>query len=264
VLGVDRDTPQRDVVQALGGIDVIVHLAGVAHRRADADELTATNERWPLQLYRAASEAGVKRFVWLSSIKVLGEVSTRPLLVDAPYAPEDPYAHSKMVAEKALVDAAAVASTQLAIVRPPLIYGPGVKANFLALLKLARLSHLGLPLPLGAARAPRSFVGVRNLVDLIILLTERGNGIYHVSDPEDLCVVDLFSRLGGRAGLMLPVPSAVMRRMAIYTGQLSVYQRLFESLQLDQSATLAALDWQPPVGATQQLEETMAWYLSSS
>jgi UDP-glucose 4-epimerase len=200
----------------------------------------------------------------LSSIKVLGEVSARPLTVDAPYAPADAYGRSKMEAEKALLDAARVGGTELAIVRPPLVYGPGVKANFLMLLRLVRLNRLGLPLPLGDARAPRSFVGVRNLVDLIAALATRGSGVFHVSDPEDLSVVDLFARLGGRSGLMIRVPGAAMRRMARWTGQQAIYLRLFESLQLDQSATRATLGWQPPLGVGQQLEETMTWYLQSS
>jgi len=262
-LAIHRDTPESETVEALRGLDVIIHLAGVAHRRTSASELMSTNQHWPLRLYRAAIAAGVPRFVWLSSIKVLGEVSPRPLTGDAPYAPIDAYGRSKMEAEKAMMAAAREGGTELAIVLSPLVYGPGVKANFRLLLKFARLSRLGLPLPLGAARAPRSFVGVRNLVDLIGVLTRRGRGIYHVADPEDLSVVDLFGYLGGRRRLMVSIPRVIMCRVAGLAGWYSLYQRLFESLQLDQSATRTALGWQPPFGVEQQLEETMAWYLRS-
>ena len=243
--------------------DVIIHLAAMAHRHASAAELMATNQQWPQRLYRSAIMAGVPRFVWLSSIKVLGDVSSAPLPVDADYAPTDAYGRSKMEAEHAMIGAAETGSTELAIVRPPLVYGPGVKANFLRLLRFARLSRLGLPLPLGAARALRSIVGVRNLVDLIALVARQGSGIYHVADPEDISVVDLLAQLGGRRRLIVPVTGRAMRRMAGLIGKQSIYQRLFEPLRVDQSATRSGLGWQPPFGIGQQLDETMAWYLRS-
>ncbi len=253
-----RCDPDREPNPGLfAGVDAVVHLAGIAHRTASIEELTRVNERWPVALYRAASRAGVRRFLWLSSIKVLGDVSTRPLVPTDPYSPGDAYACSKVRAEQALLEAAAVEPATLTILRPPLVYGPGVKANFRTLLTLAGLSRWGLPVPLARAQAPRSLIGVRNLCDLMV--TALGHaGIYHGADARDLTVAELLRRLGARVLVPLPVPAA--RRLAKLSRLEAYYQRLFEPLQVDQRQTEQQLGWRPPHSITEELEETLRWF----
>jgi nucleoside-diphosphate-sugar epimerase len=247
--------------RAMEECDAVFHLAGIAHRRASPDELTRVNERSPAALARAAGSAGVPGFVWLSSIKVLGETSSAPLPVTAPQAPADPYAASKAAGERLLQAAAAEHSSRVCIVRPPLVYGAGVKANFLALLSLARLGQHGVPLPLGQARAPRSLLGVTNLCDFLLRAAVAGRGVLHVADAEDLCVAQVLELLSqGRKIRLLNVPERTMQQVLALFGREQVYQRLFQPLQLDTSSSFADLDWQPPVNSAVLLNETMAWY----
>ena len=248
-----------DWAQGLEGIDLVVHLAGVAHRRAPLDELLAVNERWPVTLFEAASAAGVADFVWLSSIKVLGDTSEQPLRATDAYRPADEYAESKMRSEIKLLDIAPASKTVLSIIRPPLVYGPGVKANFAALIRLAQRCGRGLPLPLGAATAMRSLIGVANLCDLMVTVPGH-SGIFHGADAEDISVVKLLEALGARHARLLPLPASLLRGLAALTGQRGLYGKLFQPLQIDQRATLSALHWQPPLTMAEQIEETVAWY----
>ncbi len=248
-------------VAPLESVAVCYHLAGIAHRSASAEQLRAVNEEAAVRLASAAGQAGVGRFVMLSSVKVLGDVSRAPLPETAAYAPADAYGASKMRAEQRLK--ALELGDRLTIVRPPLVYGPGVKANFLALLKLAALAGRGLPLPLGAARAPRSFLGVANLCDFLLELTRRKNadGILHVADARSLCVAELLELLNEGQRLRLwRFPEPLMGTLLRGIGRGAVHQRLFESLELDSSATRARLDWVPPHDSGRLLRETMAWY----
>lgn len=254
-----------DLVNALGGVDVVYFLAGVAHRplsAADADVLTAVNVTAPLRWLRAADAAGVRRFVWLSSIKVLGDRSARPLDVNDPYQPGDAYAHSKATAERRLRELSLNQAT-LAVVRPPLVYGPGAGGNFAALLRWAARP---IPLPLARATAPRSMVSVVNLCDLLVLLGRREGGVFHVADEEDRSVAGLLGdvrRLLGRRPNLLAVPKAVMRRGAALAGRESWYQKLFEPLQVNTAATRETLNWSPPQSAAAALEEAVAWLQTS-
>jgi UDP-glucose 4-epimerase len=240
-----------------------VHLAGIAHRQASVAELEATNVLWPEKIFQACGAAGVESFLWLSSIKVLGDVSEAPLAIDAPYRPVDDYARSKEQGERALLKRAEIQSTELQIVRPPLVYGPTVKANFLALLKLAAWSRRGLPLPLGSARAPRSFVGVDNLCDLLIHLTGQRGGVYHVADARDLSLVELLTLSGARRRMLWPLSPRLLEWLAGCLAQKANYQKLFKPLQVDQSATLDRIGWQPPCAIEEQLGETVAWFRAS-
>ena len=246
-------------------IDVIVHLAGLAHgdsREASAPQLLQVNAQQSYRLYQAAAAAGVRRFVWLSSIKVLGERSSAPLSADAPLRPEDAYARSKAEGERLLLAAAdAAGAPQLAILRPPLVYGPGVGANFLRLLRLAQSR---LPLPLGGADAPRSMVGIDNLVSVLEVLTHRGSGIFHVSDGEDWSVAHWLHQLGSamqRAPRLFFVPPAVLRGLARMVGRGSVAARLLDPLQVDSTTSNALLNWQPVSDVQAQLEATVRWFL---
>ena len=255
----DSQSSVTDWAQRLEGVDLVVHLAGLAHRRAGRDELLTVNERWPVTLFEAASVAGVTDFVWLSSIKVLGDSSEQPLREADAYRPADEYAESKMRAEIKLLDIAPTSATSLSIIRPPLVYGPGVKANFAALIRLAERCGRGLPLPLGAATAKRSLIGVANLCDLIVTVPGH-SGIFHGADAEDISVANLLLSLGARPDRLLAVPASFGRRLAQLTGQLSLYGKLFRPLQVDQRATCEALRWRPPLTMAEQIEETVAWY----
>lgn len=263
----DLDSSNRLWVDALTGVDCVYHLAGVAHRRGGADELAQINVEAPVRLFQASMTAGVGRFVWLSSIKVLGDVSARPLKESDPYAPADAYGQSKVDGERRLLDLAGVSRgdapaghTGLVILRPPLVYGAGVKANFRSLLRLADLARRGVPLPLGGAQAPRSLVGVKNLCDCLLRCAAVGTGVLHVADARDFSVAELVRILAPDARLWKVTPG-VMGALLGALGRSAIQQRLFEPLQVDQAASNLALGWQPPHPSEELLQETMTWYL---
>ena len=249
----------------LANVDLCYHVAGMAHHEAlsdaDGSRLRAFNVTLTERLYRAALGAGVGSFVWLSSSKVLGDGSTSPLPVTAPYAPVGAYAKSKMLGEQALLSCAQ-AQTRLCIVRPPLIYGPGVGANFLSLVQLA----LGRwPVPLGQARGLRSFVGVANLCSALVQCAKAPAGTYHVCDAQPLSVADLIAGIQAAAnhqGRLLNVPAGLLRLALQCVGRGAVYERLFGSLLLDASDSCRRLQWQPPYSSQAQLQETVSWYRS--
>ena len=171
----------------LRGADIVYHLAGIAHEsaaRARQADFMAVNHGLTLSLYQASAAAGVPAFVWLSSIKALGETAATPLGVDAPRAPQGSYARSKAQAELGLLRASQAGGPRLTIVRPPLVYGPGVKGNFARLLKLCASPW---PLPLAGACAPRALLGLDNLVDLLIHLAQPVNPptFIHARDDEE-------------------------------------------------------------------------------
>jgi len=248
--------------KALEGVDVVFHLAGIAHRQAAGEELERINSQSPTLLAKAAQSAGVESFVWLSSIKVLGESSVEPLSEAADYAPADLYARSKTRGEQNLRELPVHSGFRLSIVRPPLIYGVGVKANFLALLSLARLAQRGVPLPLGAAQAPRSLLAVANLCEFLMLTAIRGEGLLHVADPQDLSVAQLLERLCRNRRLILwSVPEAALRRLLLIVGRQGIYQRLFQPLQLDCRESFRRLDFHPARDSGPFLDEMMTWFL---
>lgn len=257
------DSPPEQWVQAFNGVDIVFHMAGIAHRTGSPEELENINARSPAALARAAAEAGVGAFVWLSSIKVLGEVSRQPLCEQAAYAPADEYSCSKVRGEEGLLALTDTGGMRVCIIRPPLIYGPGVKANFAALLSLARLARKGLPVPLGAARAPRSLVAASVLCDFMVTVAEQGSGIFHVADKNDLTVAQLLQQLcAPQAARLLSVPAGMLRGSLTMLGRGTVYSRLFEPLQLDCADSYQRLGWQPPLDSTPYLSETMAWFLN--
>lgn len=259
------EADEASVARALKGVHAVYHLAAIAHEAAaaaDPARMREINVETPVRWLRAADRAGVERFVWLSSIKVLGDVSAEPLTVDAPYRPGNEYARGKVEAEQRLQDET-LEHTDLVMVRPPLVYGEGVRGNFQALLRLAQS---GWPLPLGRAAALRSLVGVHNLCDLLVSLPARGRGIYHVTDGEDLSVAELVARLRrleGRPRRLVPVPRWLLAGAATAAGRRATYSRLFEPLRLDDSATRTELGWTPPCSVDHQLERTQAWFSST-
>jgi UDP-glucose 4-epimerase len=254
----------------LAGRDVIIHCAARVHVMSDKerDPLPAyreVNVRGTLNLARQAVAAGVKRFVFVSSIKVNGEATTsKPFTaLDRP-APCDPYGQSKLEAELALQQLGRETGLEIVIVRPPLVYGPGVKANFLNLIKLVRL---GLPLPFGCATGRRSMVAVDNLVDLLIHCSSHPNapgGTFMVSDGEDLSVgelVRLIAQAMEKKVLLLPVPTPLMHFAARLLGASALTDRLLGSLQVDITNTRERLDWAPVVQPQEAIRKTVSAFM---
>lgn len=257
----------QDWSAALDGVDAVVHTAARVHVMQDAAtdplaEYRRVNVEGTLNLARQAAAAGVRRFVFLSSVKVNGETTRagEPFTAAGAPAPQDAYGISKWEAEQALRDIAVHTGMAVVIVRPPLVYGPGVKANFAAMLHwLAR----GVPLPLGAVtHNRRSLVALDNLVDLIVTCLDHpaaANQTFLVSDGEDLSTADLLKRMGlalDRPARLFPLPSALLWAGATMLGKQGVCQRLCGSLQVDISKTRQLLGWSPPVTVDEGLRRT--------
>lgn len=254
-----------DWEEALAGIDMAVHLAARVHVMDDTadnplDEFRRTNVQGTLNLARQAAAAGVRRFVFMSSIKVNGEATQpgHPFTADAAPAPLDAYGISKMEAEQGLRDIAAQTGMEVVIIRPPLVYGPGVKANFAAMMRwLGR----GVPLPLGAIDNRRSLVALDNLVDLVVTcLGHRAaaNQTFLVSDGEDVSTTELLRRMGiamHRPAHLIPVPASFLQGAASLLGKRDVARRLCGSLQVDIHKTRQLLGWNPPLTLDQGLKK---------
>lgn len=261
--------PDTEWSSALAGCRAVVHAAARVHVMDDrsADPLAAfrqTNTAGTLHLARQAAAAGVRRFVFVSSVKVNGEgtAAGHPFTAaDAP-APQDAYGISKMEAEQGLRQIAADTGMEVVIVRPPLVYGPGVKANFAALM---RWLQRGIPLPLGAVTENRrSLVALDNLVDLLITCIDHpaaANQTFLVSDGEDLSTTGLLRRMGeamGSPARLIPVPPALLRLGAAALGKGDVAQRLLGSLQVDITHTRQTLGWTPPITVDEGLRRAAA------
>lgn len=247
----------------LEGQHTVVHCAGLAHEAvegSDAARLMQFNCDLTVRLYEAAAQADVARFVWLSSAKVLGETSRQPLPVTAPLQPVGAYGQSKAAAEQALQARASAGRPVLVIVRPPLVYGPGVRANFRSLLHWA-LS--GRSLPLGRADAERSLIGIRNLCAALQAALSAPAGVYHVADPAPVSVATLIrtaAEAGNQELRLWRCPPRWLAFAARLTGRSGVYKRLFEPLLLDTTDSEARLNWHPEHSLKAQLEETVRWY----
>jgi nucleoside-diphosphate-sugar epimerase len=262
--------PSTDWSAALRGVDIVVHAAARAHilreTAADPDaEFMRVNAEGTAALVAAAVAAGVRRFVYLSSIGVLGSDSgDGPFTAASAPRPHNGYSRSKLAGEIAARSVAA-APLEVVVLRLPLIYGPGVRANFLRLL---RWVDKGLPLPLGAVHNRRSLLSIWNLCDLIanILLNPAAPGrTWMVSDGEDVSTPDLIRHIGdamGRRVRLVPVPVQLLRLVGNMTGRGAVITQLCGSLTLDIAPTRDELRWSPPVSVDESLKRTVAWYLA--
>jgi len=265
----------------LQGCGAVVHLAARVHVMADtaADPLTEfrrVNVEGTLNLARQAVTAGVRRFVFISSIKVNGESTFPPhpgplptgarevFRADDGADPQDPYGISKHEAELGLRWLAAESGMEVVIIRPPLVYGPGVKANFQSMMCWLKR---GVPLPLGAIHNKRSLVALDNLVDLIITCLDHpaaANQTFLVSDGEDLSTTELLQRMGlalGRPARLIPVPTLLLQAGAAILGRGDMAQRLCGSLQVDISKTRTLLGWTPPISVDEGLRRTAQGFL---
>lgn len=266
--------PDTDWLPLLKEVDIVVHLAARVHvmRERESDplaEFRRVNVEGTLNMARQASVAGVQRFVYLSSIKVNGEetVTGRSFSEEDQPAPQDAYAVSKWEAEQGLRELADKTGLEVVIIRPPLVYGPGVKANFLAMMQwLTR----GVPLPLSAIRNRRSLVALDNLVDMIITCLvhpSAANQTFLVADGEDLSTPELFRRTGealGKPSRLLPVPVGMLETGARLLGKRAVVQRLCGSLHVDISKARMLLGWNPPQSVDQALRLTAHHFLEKS
>lgn len=260
------------LADSLAGVDVVIHAAARVHVMQDAaiDALTEfrrLNVQGTLNLARQAAKEGVHRFVYISSIKVNGEVTVplMPFTASDVAAPLDSYGISKMEAEDGLRTIAQQTGMEVVIIRPPLVYGPGVKANFQSMMRwLAR----GLPLPFGAIHNQRSFVALDNLVDLITTCIDHpkaANNTFLVSDGEDLSTAQLLRRMGdamGRPVRLLPVPPILLKVGAALVGKPELAQRLCGSLQVDISKTRQLLGWSPPISVDEGLRRAAKGFVA--
>lgn len=252
--------------EMLSGVNAVVHTAARTHVMKDEtvdllEEYRKVNRDATLGLANLAEKSGVQRFVYISSVKVNGEL-TRPgeyFVPDAVDVPSDPYGLSKYEAELGLLEIARKTEMEVVIIRPPLVYGPGVKGNFASMVNLIKK---GIPLPFGAIFNQRSLIALDNLVDFIALCADRrrspkaANHVFLVSDGEDVSTSQLLRRVGSAYGVksrLLPIPVGLMELLSRLLGKGAVSDRLFGSLQVDITKTTDLLGWKPVVTMNQQL-----------
>ena len=263
--------PSTDWSVALEGVSAVVHCAARVHVMDETAtdplaEFRRINVQGTLNLARQAAAAGVRRFVFISSIKVNGEATHLgvPFFADGIPAPLDPYGVSKMEAENGLREISSQTGMEVVIIRPPLVYGPGVKANFASMMRWLKHS---IPLPLGAIHNQRSLVSLDNLVDLIVTCLTHpaaANQTFLVSDGEDMSTTQLLRRMGSalrKPARLIPVPVLALKLGAALVGKPELAQRLCGSLQIDMSKTRELLGWRPPFSVDESLRKTAEGYL---
>lgn len=262
---ISKDTDWCEVLQ---GVDTVVHCAARVHMMQETagdalQEFQRVNVGWTDRLARSAALRGVRRFVYLSSIKVNGEQTVVPFTEQDLPKPQDAYGVSKWEAEQALAQVSIHTGIETVIIRSPLVYGPGVKGNFLQLLNILSRS---VPLPLASICNQRSLVYLGNLVDAIVRCVQdpRAAGrTYFVSDGEDLSTPDLVRRLGiamGSNTCLWPCPTPFLYWMGQVAGKREIIDRLAGSLQVNSSKIQTELDWRPPFTVAAGLSETAAWF----
>jgi nucleoside-diphosphate-sugar epimerase len=261
----------RGVVAQMEDVDTVVHLAARAHVVAETaadplEEFRRVNVIGTELLADAAVQCGVRRFVFVSSIGVLGNDSgARAFTAADPAQPREPYAVSKWEAEQHLLQRVAGTATDAVIVRPPLVYGPGVKGNFLRLLKLV---HSGLPLPFAGLEARRSFVGVQNLCGLLEACIDHpaaAGRVLLAADGEDVTLPELLDAIArglGRSARLFRVPWLLVESLASMAGRREDLARLTGSLRVDTSETRQLLGWQPRVRFEPGIRAMAEWYVA--
>ncbi len=262
--------PETDWAAALAGVDTVIHLAARVHvlREHARDPQRAfhcTNVEGTERLARAAAAAGVRRLVYASSVKVNGESTVPGSTYDegSPVRPEDPYGASKAVAEERLRAVSADTRLEFAILRPPLMYGPGVKGNVLRLLGWV---SRGLPLPFAGVKNRRSLLGVDNFASALIAVAGHPaarNATFMVRDGEDVStpeLVRLLARSLGREPRLFKVPARLLRWAGALSGRSAEIERLTGSLRIDDALLRRTLDWQPPRTLDEGLADMARWY----
>jgi len=261
-----------DLRASLIDVDVVIHLAARVHVMAKKNgnqhaEYVRLNVESTMNLARQAASLGVNRFVFVSSVKVNGELTEKDtsFRADDIPNPQDPYALSKLEAEIGLMQLARKTEMELVIVRPPLIYGPGVKANFLSMIKIL---DKGLPLPFGNVSNKRSLVFLDNFVDLLIRVIDHPKAagqVFLVSDDHDVSITTLLKSMSsalGKKARLIPVPMCVLKAIFYLIGKPGIAQRLLGSLCLDISKTKELLNWNPPVSFEEGISRTAKSFLN--
>lgn len=261
--------PDTDWRNALNKVEAVIHLAAKVHVMSDNNldtisEYRRINAEGTVKLAKDAAKAGVRHFIFMSTIKVNGETSgLMPFRAQDIPAPSDPYAITKHEAEEALLKTVRHSNMRATIVRPPLVYGPGVKGNFISLLKIC---YRGWPLPFDSIINRRSIIYVGNLVDMVrrlIEATPSPTGVYLCRDPQDVSTPELFRRVSMALGvkpLIIPFPLSLLRLSATTIGKAAVLSRLTESLYVDDGPTRDDLNWTPPYSMLKGLKETATWF----
>ena len=273
VIGINEISSNTDWSAALIDCDIVIHLAARVHvmNESATNPLEAyrqVNVSGTLQLAKKAAASGIRRFIFISSIKVNGETSNQyhPFTPDACLKPKDPYALSKYEAEQELLNLSKKTGMEVVIIRPPLVYGPAVKGNFQQMLRLLKK---GYPLPFGAVHNKRSFVSILNLVDLIFTCVDHPNAagqIFLVSDGVDLSTTELLTKMNSAlqsTTRLIRVPHWILVVLGVVLGKRKEAQRLCQTLQVDMSKTMQLLNWKPVIGTTAALQETARYYLQS-
>ena len=255
------------------GCDAIIHLAGRAHVMSDNPATSeslyfSANVDVTRRLAQSAARAGVKRMILISSVKVNGESTT----IDAPFTsqdtpnPQDPYGRSKTQAEQVLWDVASTSELEGVVIRPPLVYGPGVRANFASLIGIV---NRGMPLPLGSIHNKRSFVAIDNLIDCIATALRSSNAVgqtFLVSDGNDLSTPELIRYIASalhKSPTLFPFPPVLLKLAATSAGKRSAYDRLCGSLTVDIALTKQKLSWTPPFTVQDSLQRTVDAFIQS-
>src|SRR5712691_2369296 len=266
-------SPGTDWRRALSGIRLIVHLAARVHIMKETAEdslmeFRQVNTHATERLARMAAQTGVKRLVFLSTVKVNGEDSgIRPFNETDPAHPRDAYAVSKWEAEQALKRVGDETKLEIVILRSPLVYGPGVKGNFLRLLQTIKS---GIPLPLASVHNSRSLIFVENLVDAIMICAthpQAAGKTYLLRDNEDVSTAQLLKRLARamhRPARLWPFPPAALRFVAQLLGMSAEAERLLDSLQVEDSKIRKELGWKPSFSVDEGFMETAKWFLSQA
>ncbi|UDG82439.1 NAD-dependent epimerase/dehydratase family protein [Candidatus Vallotia cooleyia] len=262
-VGIEHEWP-RDVHG-----DCVIHLAARVHMIQDKrinslDIYRKTNVEGTLRIAKIARNIGARRFIFVSSIKAIADTDGGiPLKETDPALPRDPYGASKLDAEYALLQFGRDTGMEIVIVRPPLVYGPAVRANFL---KLMHAVARGIPLPLGAINARRSMIFVDNLVDVLVCCAVHplaASQTFHVSDGHDLTIAELIQILSRQLNVsirLISVPVLLLRAAGQLTGCSASIDRLVNSLQLDTSHLTSTLGWHAPYSIEEALQKTASWY----
>jgi nucleoside-diphosphate-sugar epimerase len=267
-----KHMPLTTLQSNIGDSEVVIHLAARAHVMRETytkpiDEFRKTNVDLTLSLARIAARAGVNRFVFVSSIGVLGNSSGERILAecDVP-SPQEPYAVSKWEAEQALRQLSAESDLPVVIVRPPLVYGPDAKGNFLRLLKLVASR---MPLPFGCINNHRSYVGLGNLCDFLLACAfhpDAGDKTFHVSDDEDISTPDLVRMMAnemGRSRQIMRCPSWLLGTAAAAVGRRKDLERLTANLRVDSKLASNTLGWRPKNSLPAGVAEMVLWFKST-
>jgi len=269
VVPIEEIGPLTDWSKVMSDVDTVVHLAARVHEINDiaadvSDAYRSVNVAGTERLARMAVASGIRRFIYLSTVKVNGEERSSPYTEKDNPKPIDPYGISKWESEKRLHEIINHTELEVVILRPPMVYGPGVKANFLRLLNVV---ERGIPLPLARIKNHKSLIYLENLLDAIVTCINHPKAAgqtFLVSDGEDVSTPELIRRISaalGRPARLFPFPSVILKLAGIITGKSDATDRLLGSLTVDCSKIHRELGWQAPFSVNQGLGETAKWYI---